>query len=98
MKRTHLVGVPVALLLLGQCAQATLYLSDPFNNATGNLSGESGWTAVSAQFQIVAGNLTVPTGLADPTVTTAARCQMQTGTAVNANRTFTSTAVTAGDV
>jgi Bacterial Ig-like domain (group 1)/Bacterial Ig domain len=98
MKRTHLVGVLVALSLFAPCAQATLYLSDPFNNATGNLSGETGWTAASAQYQIIAGNLTVPTGLADPTVTTAARCQMQAGTAVNANRTFTGTAVTGGDV
>lgn len=59
MKRTHLVGVAVALSLFAQCAQATLFLTDAFNNATGPLSAEAGWTGASNQLQIIAGNLTV---------------------------------------
>ena len=99
MKRTHLVGVAVALSLFAQCAQATLFLTDAFNNATGPLSAEAGWTGASNQLQIIAGNLTVPPALVDPVVTTAARCQMQTGTSAgNGSKQFNATAITSGDV
>src|ERR1035438_441284 len=99
MKRTHLVGVAVALSLFAQCAQATLYLSDPFNNATGNLSAETGWGNASAQLQIIAGNLTPPTALVDPVVTTAARFQMQTGSSSGSgDKAFNGSAITSGDV